>query len=474
MASAGKNTLRDDVQLAGGFAPVRAYEGPFTLLSWAIAVCISFWLVSVLDVWHILSGLARAMATDLTLAYEYARGPMLQQANSVFWQSDPGQMLWWAVGGDTYTAPAAPPSRGESWTTSQMFLSAVTALLVLDKIADRVRYYRSPPMPPVRTVISPQPLLAEHGRCTCTGGGSKLCKRCVCQTRHKRFCSARCVCKGNCANQAPQSLSPLTADDICGLGEPHILTFIGMPKSGKSFALRALLYEFHQRRFFSFGIAMVGTGFTGAYDYLPDVWEFDEERLYEHVQEMRARKETRPNFIILDDLMGRLDVNSKEFTHFISTFRHTSTWVFITAQMLTRGTPTTLRYCTDGAFLFRSMGPQLKLFHEYWGLGVGSFDAWQQQFELTTVQHTAWVYLRGGDPTYRSFKAAHAPANFKMTFAAAPLSPPSSPSSDSSDSITTVSSTSRRSRNGASQLRKAIARVRRPNNVASESDDEII
>src|SRR4051794_28612861 len=70
-----------------------------------------------------------------------------------------------------------------------------------------------------------------------------------------------------------------------------------------------------------------------------------------------------PNFLILDDLMGRMNFYSRELTFFFATFRHTNTYVFICTQYVGgRGSSTALREFANLVFMWRTnTGNSVKL-----------------------------------------------------------------------------------------------------------------
>jgi hypothetical protein len=146
--------------------------------------------------------------------------------------------------------------------------------------------------------------------------------------------------------------------------KPAIMMFIGKPGSGKSHCIKSLLYSFQKNKFFGFGMAFVATKFNHDYEYLPDELvsdQYTDKNLEKYINLIKKTilekgKDAVPNnFIILDDLLGRIKFYSDEFTHFISTFRHTKTYVFISSQYLgAKGSSTALREYCNHAFLWRS------------------------------------------------------------------------------------------------------------------------
>jgi hypothetical protein len=140
-----------------------------------------------------------------------------------------------------------------------------------------------------------------------------------------------------------------------------IFIAVGKPRSGKSFLVKSLIKQLTDAKVFSWGVCLTSTGFTGAYDYLPEnaVWDYDQdkiERYVQHLRDLRAEGKCKPNFLIVDDMVGKVDTSTGWWQNFVSTYRHTFTSIFFTAQYLkARGAiGTSLREYTDYAFLFRT------------------------------------------------------------------------------------------------------------------------
>src|SRR4051794_25075941 len=116
---------------------------------------------------------------------------------------------------------------------------------------------------------------------------------------------------------------------------PEIIALFGRPASGKSHAIKALIYTMAKKGKMKFGLCICPTAFTGDYAYLPKkyVWdEYDEGKLEKYVEWLRNKRKKLgdkmpPNFVILDDLLGRIDWNSKFWSSWIATFRHTNTTI---------------------------------------------------------------------------------------------------------------------------------------------------
>jgi hypothetical protein len=144
----------------------------------------------------------------------------------------------------------------------------------------------------------------------------------------------------------------------------QIMVFVGKPKSGKSFMIRALMKQFGRQGIFKFGKVFSGTGKINTdYDFMPEGGvdgDFSEAKLQTYIGKLtkwcedHKGKKLPPNFLILDDLLGILRPNSGVFSHLISMHRHLSLTIIIVSQYLVKVVSTTLRELTNHAFMFRS------------------------------------------------------------------------------------------------------------------------
>jgi hypothetical protein len=210
---------------------------------------------------------------------------------------------------------------------------------------------------------------------------------------------------------------------------PEIIGLFGRPSSGKSFFIKSFAYQMAKRGKMKFGLCICPTSFTGDYDYLPKKWvwdEYNEARLEKYVEWLREKRKKigdkmPPNFVILDDLLGKIDWNSKFWSNWIATFRHTNTTILITAQSIKgRGTSTLLRDCTNRAIMFyTNFRSAVESLYDAYGQTVSTLDSFRTEFRTMTLKkHQAMVYVAGQnsfDETHFSLIAPKVPA-FKLDY----------------------------------------------------------
>lgn len=222
--------------------------------------------------------------------------------------------------------------------------------------------------------------------------------------------------------------------------EPCFIVLIGKPKSGKTYAVKSLMAQFQKHQPFTFGIVWTGTKFNNAYDFLPDnrVMEtYSEDSLLGYIDVLKKKqkasgKPNKPNFLILDDLMGIVKWNDTRIVNWTGNFRHTNTTVFVTAQRLAQGTSTCLRDFTDIAIMFNAttLSAQEHLFDAYGQSMPGKTKGEQLhlfQDVLKSItrcededdKHQALAFVNEknyASDTYFAWKADPVDDDFKMEF----------------------------------------------------------
>lgn len=281
-------------------------------------------------------------------------------------------------------------------------------------------------------------------RCTCVQDDCVNCK-CV---KGKRACMVEsCHCKGKCRNPIlPSSIIPVfneplphvSSREFYDLSTQHnsaqIILFLGKPKSGKTYAIKSIMHQFNN--FFSFGLLFTGTAFTGDFEYLGrnckvyDGW--DEKSLEKHIKGLRKEAEEKkqrdkkylmdPNYVIIDDLFGLINHKSSFFMNWITTFRHTNTWIFFTAQTLHNGTSPTLCKCMNYVFMFNSANhSEIEILFKNF---CGTFER-KQDFKrcfnqvTSSPPNTALLYDSSGKSEteyFKSFRASVIESNFIMNY----------------------------------------------------------
>jgi ABC-type dipeptide/oligopeptide/nickel transport system ATPase component len=210
----------------------------------------------------------------------------------------------------------------------------------------------------------------------------------------------------------------------------QIMVFVGKQGSGKSFTLRALIKQFSQEGLFEFGQVFSGSSFNSDYDFMPKGSvdsEYSEEKFARYIQTLRnwleknPKKKLPPNFLIMDDLLGKIKPNTGVFSNLVACYRHYSMTLIITSQYLNKNVSTLLREMTDVAFIYQSRfrNTRESLYNSYGQMleNQDEFDAYLE--DATKEKYSCLVYQAGKDTkeeAYLSYKSPSEDKPFKLKF----------------------------------------------------------
>jgi hypothetical protein len=209
--------------------------------------------------------------------------------------------------------------------------------------------------------------------------------------------------------------------------KPGLYVFVGKPESGKSVALKQILYQHLKDGYFKFGIAICQTKFNEGYNFLDSnlVWpKYDEDKLKAYVEKMEEwmikNKQKKPpaNFVVLDDCLGDIKQNSPFFKNWIACYRHYNTSVFITAQYLASGLSTQIRDATTMAFIFSTrFGHSKDILWTAYGSSLKRDEFVEMLDNATDEKYYCLVFVNDKQKhnTFHCFKSEVAP-NFKVSF----------------------------------------------------------
>jgi hypothetical protein len=232
---------------------------------------------------------------------------------------------------------------------------------------------------------------------------------------------------------------------------PECYTILGSQGSGKSYALKSLL--FMARHFFTSGLVITGAKYNDDFrDIIEDcdIWDgWDEETftLWLKVREEYQAKQhqllaenrltadgkkpqlLRPSFIVFDDLKGVLTSQKIPaiFDKFLAQYRHLNCWVFFAVQTITRGLPQPVADATHYALMYDtgSSTGQERLYSTFGSRLVGAQGhkaGWSKKeflkhYSEATGKKNHCLLLkapRGQDSCFRTFKADGFPPGFSM------------------------------------------------------------
>jgi len=212
--------------------------------------------------------------------------------------------------------------------------------------------------------------------------------------------------------------------------KPQIFVFVGKCGSGKSVCVKSIMYNYAKKQYFRFGIAYVKTKFNHSYEFIPDKYVLDkytEKQFANYLSKLRGLKEKKgaipPNFVIFDDMVGSINMNTGVMASFLSTHRHYNTTIFFTSQYIcAKNSSTTLmREITNFAFIFRtSFKNSLKSLYEAYGQLTNDYDEFVKLFmDITDEEYCCLMYWnkdRGSKyDSYFKFQAPN-PPEYKINY----------------------------------------------------------
>lgn len=248
---------------------------------------------------------------------------------------------------------------------------------------------------------------------------------------------------------------------------PKCYMFAGMPGKGKSHILGYLIHYFTylnkaiaKKDRFKFGAVFGDPASIGEYNFLPkkhlfacsDSKEIDGvfggyiDRLQEMNRQLNIQKNgpakedsefneefevlLPPNFVVLDDIVGVLNSQSKTFNKFITTFRKTNTTVFIAVQYINTNISTTTRQCIEYAFMFDFDNEKTqKALYNAFGIGFDSFIKYKNHIQPmlqneysgvdgsaqpVTMSHPCVLYIRSAQNINDRYLRIQAPQYKKI------------------------------------------------------------
>ena len=203
---------------------------------------------------------------------------------------------------------------------------------------------------------------------------------------------------------------------------PQVVTCIGKPKRGKSYAVRwMIMKQTLEKKHFKYGIVFTKTGkFSKDYNYLPDEYvfeDYDPEVLQAYLDGIKEQKTIVPSFIIFDDIQGVLDSSDPVLTSLIACHRHYKVSLFFCFQYIYgRGSTPVLRECTTIAILFNSKGDRtLRALYENFGQLFDDYKSFKDYFlNLTSEDFVAMLYLQDIDDINDNYLYFKSPAPEQM------------------------------------------------------------
>lgn len=210
---------------------------------------------------------------------------------------------------------------------------------------------------------------------------------------------------------------------------PLIYLFAGKPASGKSVAIKNLIYNYSKLRYFKFILAIVPSKFNSGYEYLPDKYvieSYDENYLKNYFNKLREFKKKSgfipANAIILDDILGSINLYSSWWQHFFSTYRHYNCTVIFGSQTITgKGAISTLlRQVCNICVMYRNVfQDNIEQLHKAFGALMEDYNEFQKVFlNVTSTKYHGLLFVNDREDkesSYYDYISEVAP-DFKLNY----------------------------------------------------------
>lgn len=138
--------------------------------------------------------------------------------------------------------------------------------------------------------------------------------------------------------------------------KPTFSMFFAGQGSGKTHMIKHIIVEKMKKKKFSYGIVFCSpsTKADGDYDYLPSeyVYTYDFEKRLARMKKLQERNRGKPAFLILDDVIGQINLNLPVWQELCGQFRHHNITILCAIQYITK-VPPLFRSTTDYAFIFK-------------------------------------------------------------------------------------------------------------------------
>lgn len=206
------------------------------------------------------------------------------------------------------------------------------------------------------------------------------------------------------------------ADEL-QLATPSIILVAGAPGVGKSHLIRHLVYT--MSHIWSYGMAITPT--IDDYRFMPRNYvrnipnEGDVEWLMQKQKHPRGAA-----FLILDDVAGFFNMNSRLWWSLFTTYRHLNITIIFATQYVTR-VPTIVREMANYVFMFKqNIENSYRLLHQ--SCGQYGFSKWQDFRAFLQERchgHETILYIRMEEELNRKYRSYIAPAaapNFRLRY----------------------------------------------------------
>lgn len=243
------------------------------------------------------------------------------------------------------------------------------------------------------------------------------------------------VLGGDNEKKSPANLADITIFDNEGnlnlreMQMPLIFLYVGKCASGKSVAIKNLIYNYSKLNYFKFILAIIPSKFNNDYTYLPDKYvieNYDEKYLQNYFNKLRQFKQKNgfipANALIIDDSLGAVNFYSGFWSHLFSCYRHYKTTIIFGTQALSGkgGISTLLRQVCNIACCYRNVyNDNIEGLYKAFGSVMDNYDEFKEAFlNVTSQKYHSLMFCNdknSKEESYYDYISDLAP-NFKLNY----------------------------------------------------------
>lgn len=132
----------------------------------------------------------------------------------------------------------------------------------------------------------------------------------------------------------------------------NFILILGPPMSGKTHLIKYMITDLFKNKKLDYGLVFCKTSFNNSYNFLPEKYihnDYNEEVIKNLLRIQIQQKEngnSKKAFIIFDDVLGSINLNSNFITELFTEYRHYNLTILFATQYLLK-IPPLIRECQN-------------------------------------------------------------------------------------------------------------------------------
>ena len=229
---------------------------------------------------------------------------------------------------------------------------------------------------------------------------------------------------------SPQDINDKFINEI--IKPPCLIIVAGKSKRGKSYLIKYMLTMLCLNKKFKFGLVFCKTKFNCGYDFIEDnkvIEGYKEDILKNYLQTLQKYGEDNPltnkqkaygiktnippSFIVFDDIIGQMDLNTNFMSEFLTTYRHYNITLITATQYLFK-VPPLFREQADIAIIFyQNTKKSIDACYETYGQEFENAKNFKNfLIEKTSKLYHCLIYIEDGDNIENKYIEYCAPVEY--------------------------------------------------------------